>query len=315
MRAFVLGAGSNLGPMQVGGLRALFENKIYPDILIGCSVGSLNASLMAQGFNEQNLQKLATLWGKIRRKDIYPGNRVGTLFRLLSGHTGLTNNRRYQEWLLENKAVHDKAFSQLPIPLYVTATNCHTKQLHTFGKRGQDRVIDAVMASTAVPPLHAPWQVDDDHYIDGGVITPLPLRIALELGASEIYALRVEHYQPQLGDREFNHGSIGVVQRSINTMIHSQAEHDLHLANTAKNVRLTYINLHGPKSLARHDFRHGKKLVERGYRLTCAQFNNQAAQVDEMGYRPPTIQQSFAATAQQIQSKLQRTVIGEVQAA
>jgi len=167
------------------------------------------------------------------------------------------------------------------------------------------------MASTAVPPLHAPWQVNDAHYVDGGIITPLPLRIALELGASEIYALRVEHYQPKLGDQEFNHGSLGVVQRSINAMIHSQAEHDLHLANTARDVRLTYINLHGPKSLARHDFGHGKKLVERGYRLTCARLSNQTAQVDEMSYSPSTIRKSFATTLQRVQSKIQRTVISE----
>jgi len=97
MRAFVLGAGSNLGPMQAGGLRALFEQKIYPDILIGCSVGSLNASFIAQGFNEQNLQELAVLWEKISRKDIYPGSKAETLFRLLSGRKGLTNNRQYHQ--------------------------------------------------------------------------------------------------------------------------------------------------------------------------------------------------------------------------
>ena len=315
MRAFVLGGGSNLGPMQAGALRALYENRIYPDSLVGCSVGSLNAAVIAQGFYEENLDKVTKLWGKIRRKDIYPGNKFEKMARLLLGQAGLSCNKKYRSWLVANGVASDKHFSQMPIPLYITATNCDTNRLHTFGKQDGDNVLDAIMASTAVPPLHAPWQIGDQHYVDGGTITPLPLRVALELGASEIYAIRVEHYQPRRGDDNFKSGTVGVVQRSINTMIHTQAEHDLHLARTAKSVKLHYITLRGPKSLQRYDFDHGEKLVERGYQLTNAYLHNHSPQVDEMQYTTSKTQQSISSTLQHFQSKLHRTASGTVQTA
>jgi len=299
--------------MQAGALRALYENRVYPDSLVGCSVGSLNAAVIAQGFYEENLDKVTELWGKIRRKDIYPGSKMESAARLLMGHAGLSSNKQYRAWLIENGVAHKHCFSDLSIPLHITATNCKTSRLHTFGKRGEESVLDAIMASTAVPPLHAPWQIGDQQYIDGGTITPLPLRVALELGASEIYALRVEHYQPQHGDEGFDSGSIGVVQRSINTMIRTQAEHDLHLVGMAKNVKLHYIKLQGPKSLKRYDFDHGKKLVERGYQITQAYLNNHAAQVDEVGYTSPTLQQNISTAIDQIQSKWERHVSGEIQ--
>ena len=55
-----------------------------------------------------------------------------------------------------------------------------------------DRVLDALMASTALTPLHPPWEVNGDRYVDGGTVTPLPLRVALDRGATEIWALHTE---------------------------------------------------------------------------------------------------------------------------
>lgn len=313
MRAFVLGGGSNLGPMQVGALQALFENKIYPDALVGCSVGGVNAAFLAQRGYKECLPNLAMLWDKIRRQDIYSSSKIESLARLVMGYEGLTSNRGYRTWLHDHGLHGDFRFEQMAIPLYITATNYRTGCLHTFGHRKDDSVLDSVMASSAVPPLHAPWQIDGERYIDGSIVTPLPLRVALELGATEIYAIRVEHFEGANNGEGRGDDSVRVVQHSINTMIKAQAEHDLHLAETAKNTKLTYIKLAGPKTLDRLDFGHGKKLVERGYRLTAAQLNKQPVALDERHYTSLTAWQSFSTEVSLFQSKLQQIFMNRIQ--
>lgn len=315
MRAFVLGGGGNLGPMQVGALQALFENKIYPDALVGCSVGSVNAAFFAKEGYAECLPELANLWEKVNRRNIYPNNSVESLARFALGRKGLTSSRSYRSWLEQHGLHKGQRFDQMAIPLYITATNYRTSRLHTFGRSKSDSVLDAVMASSAVPPLHAPWRINGEGFVDGSVVTPLPIRVALELGATEIYAIRVEHYEG--GEQELEHGGgmMRVVQRSVNAMIQAQAEHDLHLARCTNNVNLKYIRLGGPKSLSRTDFGHGKKLVERGYRLTTANLNQQSIQLDEMSYASPTIWQSISTDLNHFQSKLQRRLEDKIQTA
>ena len=75
--------------------------------------------------------------------------------------------------------------------LFVTATHLRTGRLHVFGDDPNDRVLDALMASTALIPLHPPWEIDGEKYVDGGTVTPLPIRVALERGATEIFALHI----------------------------------------------------------------------------------------------------------------------------
>lgn len=335
MRAFVLGGGSNLGPMQVGALQALFENKIYPDVLVGCSVGGVNAAFLAQRGYAECLSDLASLWEKIQRHNIYPSSKIESLARLILGHKGLASSRSYHSWLHNHGLSKEYRFGQMAIPLYLTATNYRTSRLHIFGHDESDSVLDAVMASSAVPPLHAPWVINGERYMDGSVVTPLPLRVALELGATEIYAIRVEHEELGSGAEGTHSGSSGgcssgsssgendesadgaiqVVQRSINALIRAQAEHDIRLVSAAKNVNLEYIKLNGPKSLARFDFGHGKKLVERGYRLTTAQLNNQSIQLDEMNYSSPTLWQSLSTDMHLAQSRLQQVFMKKIQTA
>ena len=72
-RAFVLSGGGNLGAVQVGMLQALRERRIVPDLLVGTSVGALNAAYLAgRGMTDDGLDELARIWRRQRRKDIFP---------------------------------------------------------------------------------------------------------------------------------------------------------------------------------------------------------------------------------------------------
>src|ERR1700694_1492417 len=72
--AFVLSGGGSLGAVQVGMLQALCESGIKPDLLVGCSVGAVNAAWIAGCPDHEGAQRLSEIWRRIRRQDVFPIN-------------------------------------------------------------------------------------------------------------------------------------------------------------------------------------------------------------------------------------------------
>src|SRR5256714_8565770 len=70
--AFVLSGGGSLGSIQVGMLQALFDSGIRPDMLIGTSVGAVNAAWVAGWPDSEGVAKLADIWKGLRRDDVFP---------------------------------------------------------------------------------------------------------------------------------------------------------------------------------------------------------------------------------------------------
>lgn len=266
MRAIVLSGGGNLGSAQVGALRSLIERNIMPDMIVGCSAGALNASFLAREVSLPQLDELADLWRDVSRRDVYPGNRMGAFWRFVRGKDSFYDNRRYFAFLQRHGTTPALTFGDhAPIRLYVTATHLPTGELHVFGDDPNDRVLDALMSSTALTPMHPPWEVAGERYIDGGTITPLPLRVALERGAKEIYALHIVDDSAGMPGGHLIKGVASVLTSSVNTMLRLQAQHDLLLADVARRVKLHYIRLpidNPPESL---DFGQTDRLIELGY--------------------------------------------------
>ena len=75
--------------------------------------------------------------------------------------------------------------------LYITAVDRHTGELRVFGKDRADSILDAIMPSSALPIVFAPWQYKGRQYVDGGVVSDLPMRVAVEVGATELYAIDI----------------------------------------------------------------------------------------------------------------------------
>ncbi len=265
MRAFVLSGGGNRGALQVGALRALLEREIYPEMLVGCSAGALNAAFLAQELSLAQVDALHQVWASTRKEDVYPGGRLRVLWRLLSGQESLYDNRNFYAFLQRHGISPALTFGALVrhVRLYITATDLDTETLHVFGDHPGHRVLDALMASTALPPLHPPWTVDGRRFIDGGTVTPLPLRVALERGADEVYALHIWNEPTPLGP--LHRGLAAIVDRSISTMLRRQAEHDLLLLENRRRVRLHRIRLEVDDPPGIHDWNQTDRLVQAGY--------------------------------------------------
>lgn len=270
MRAFVLSGGGNFGPLQVGALRALLERKVTPDILVGCSAGALNAAFLAREVSLAQVETLANLWRAVSQHDVYPGNRWLALGRLLLGHDSLYDNRNLYAFLQRQGITPATEFQHYgQVALRVTATSLRTGQLHVFGENPHDRVLDALMASTALAPMHPPWEVDGEPYIDGGTVTPLPVRVALEMGATEIYALDLVGVTATREVRMLR-GVPALLRQSVMTTVRLAAQHDLSLARTRRQLRLHHIVLGVENAPGPTDFSRAEEMFDLGYTQTCA---------------------------------------------
>ena len=272
MRAFVLSGGGNLGPLQVGALRALLEASIYPEMIVGCSAGALNAAYLARGASFEQLDRLANVWRDVTTRDVYPGHKLTAFWRFFSGQDSLYDNRNFYAFLQRHGTTPAHTFAQInKVKLYVTATNLRTGRLHVFGDNLHDSLLDALMASTALTPMHPPWEVDGECYIDGGTITPLPLRVALERGATEIFSLHIESGNEPSAEatREATgrliRGVTALLNHSVTTMLRLQVQHDLSLTQGHKRVKLHNIRLWVANPPPHNDFSQVEALINDGY--------------------------------------------------
>jgi NTE family protein len=185
--AFVLGGGGLLGAVEVGMLRALLEAGITPDLVLGTSVGALNGAIVAAHPGDHVVQRLMDLWeSAASSKDVYGDGAVRQVRRAVRTGTHLHSSEPLRARLAQE--LDDLTFEELPIPFQCCAASIERAAEHWFTA---GRVVDAVVASAAVPGLLPPAVVDGEHYLDGGVVNSIPVGRAVECGADRIFVLQV----------------------------------------------------------------------------------------------------------------------------
>lgn len=181
--AFVLGGGGVLGSIQVGQLEALVRAGIVPDVLIGSSVGALNGAAIAARPNLEGIECLRDTWLGLTAEDIFPGSRISRAVNAIRRGDHLHSNSGIRRLA---GMVQAHSFSELARPLHVCAANLRTGDEHWFTEGPLE---PAILASTAIPGVFPPVVVNDERYVDGGVVNNIPVSRAVELGASTIYVL------------------------------------------------------------------------------------------------------------------------------
>jgi NTE family protein len=183
--AFVLAGGASLGAMQVGMLRALYERGVVPDMLVGTSAGALNASFVAsRPQTVTTTNQLARAWRDLRREHIFPVE-LGTVFAGMSSRRDhLVPDRGLRR--LIGQHVQMELLEDAPIPLHLVAFDlvAGREVLLSSGP-----VLEAVLATAAIPGVLPPVRWGDAHLVDGGVVNNAPISHAVELGAERIYLL------------------------------------------------------------------------------------------------------------------------------
>ena len=185
--AFVLGGGGVLGAVEVGMLRALAEADIKPDVILGTSVGALNGALVAADPGPGVIERLHGLWESAAAgKEVYGDGPVRQVRRAVRTGTHLHSARPLRERL--EQELGDLTFDQLAIEFQCCAASIERAAEHWFT---EGRVVDAVVASAAVPGLLRPAKVAGEHYLDGGIVNSIPVGRAVEVGADRVFVLQV----------------------------------------------------------------------------------------------------------------------------
>jgi NTE family protein len=186
--AFVLGGGGVLGAVEVGMLRALLERGITPDLVLGTSIGALNGAMVAREPDLAVVDKLTALWRGARSSgaEVYGDKPLRTVRRAVATGTHLWSAGPLKQALRDE--LGDLAFEDLPVRFQVCAASIERAAEHWFDS---GPVVDAVVASAAVPGLLPPAQVEGEHYLDGGIVNSIPLGRAVLLGATRVFVLQV----------------------------------------------------------------------------------------------------------------------------
>jgi NTE family protein len=264
--AFVLSGGGNRGPLQIGALQSLLEHGIYPDFLVGTSAGSLNAAFMAgYGPTLASIPKLAAAWHTADRRITYPGNPLNIAWRLLRRADSIFPNDGVRRLITANLPQGVTTFGQLQCPCYVTATDLQSRRLYLFGEDPDASVVEAVMASTAVPVMHPPLAYHGLQLVDGGVVANTPVGIAMEKGARRIYVINVSRgTEPKPPVR----GVLQVLERTYDIFMSQSLFHDLAEAAKDPVIGLHHIHITDLSELAFDDFSKTDEMIVAGKRIT-----------------------------------------------
>jgi len=169
-----LGGGAARGFAHIGVIQALEESGIRPDLVVGTSAGSVVAALYASGQGGAALATLADDMDESAFADwSFPGRgliRGEALARFVRSHTsGLS-------------------IESMKLPLGIVATDLDSGQAILF-QRGDPGV--AVRASSAVPAVFQPVKIGSREYVDGGLVAPVPVRFARQMGAELVIAVDI----------------------------------------------------------------------------------------------------------------------------
>jgi len=258
--AFVFAGGGSLGAIEVGMLRELVNWGLAPDMVIGASAGAINGAYFACHPNTEGTARLEGLWRSIRRAEVLPwswrsvlgmlGGRRGHLVesfglrRLLARHFGETR------------------LEQASVPLYVVATDMHTGDEVVLSS---GNIVNAVLASAAIPGVFPPVQVEGRALIDGGVANNTPISTAVRLGATRIVVLPAGF---TCAERRPPRGAVEHALNALSLLVARQLVHDLE--RWAGHAHIAVVPPLCPLDVSPYDYTRCGELIDRAAEATVA---------------------------------------------
>ena len=209
-----LGGGAARGFAHIGVIKALESQGIFPDIVVGTSAGSVVGAMYAAGNNGFALQKMAL--------DMDEATISDWSLPLFSKSSGVLKGDALQAYV--NRMVGQVPIEKLKKPFGAVATELSTGKAVLF-QRGTTGA--AVRASSAVPAVFQPVTINGRQYVDGGLVAPVPVQFARDMGADLVIAVNISQ-QPE-GQ---NGGStIDILLQSVTIMGQSINQYELKRAD------------------------------------------------------------------------------------
>ncbi|MCO8096394.1 patatin-like phospholipase family protein [Acinetobacter lwoffii] len=218
--AIALGGGGAKGFAHIGVIKVLESHGIKPKIVTGTSAGSFVGSLYASGKSPYQLQQIALNFKESDIRDL-------TLNR-----QGIIAGQKLQDFV--NKNVANKPIEQFPIRFAAVATRLDNGRKADFikGNAGQ-----AVRASCSIPNVFVPAVIGGTKYVDGGLVSPIPVKTAKDMGADIVIAVDISA-RPD-GNKALN--MWGVLDQTLNIMGQQSINEELSQATVVIQPKVGHI--------------------------------------------------------------------------
>jgi NTE family protein len=254
--AFVFAGGGSLGAIQAGMLRELTNAGVRADLVVGASVGAMNASYFAADPTTTGVARLEEIWRGIRRHDVFPvtlRSALGLLAR--PGHLIDPSSLRS---LLERHLPY-RNLEEAVLPVHVIATNLGGMAVCL----SQGPAVDAILASSAIPAAFPPVHIGEDYLIDGAVGSNTPILTAASLGATRIIVLPTGFACALQAPPA---GAIARALHAITLLIAHQLVRDL--KDLAERAEVFVVPNLCPLGVSPYDFSSAGPLIERAAERT-----------------------------------------------
>jgi NTE family protein len=204
--ALALGGGAARGFAHIGVIKALEAHGIVPDIIVGTSAGALVGALYAGGYGGFDLQRVALQMDDTIVADWSLPDR------------GFIKGEALQNFV--NRAVQNRTLDKLNKPFATVVTDLQSGEMVVFrsGNTGM-----AVRASSSVPGVFQPVSISGREYVDGGLVSPVPVRAARQMGAELVIAVDISN-KPRFGKTR---DSVDVMLQTFAIMGQSIANYEL----------------------------------------------------------------------------------------
>jgi NTE family protein len=258
--ALVLGGGAARGTAHVGVIRALTDAGVPIDLILGTSMGSLIGGLYAVGFDTATLTEVVV--------EVDPTSAAELL---LPPRGGILDGRPLA--ILLDALVEGRRTDETVIPFHPVVIDLYTGEPQAAPAGS---LADAIRASTAIPVLFDPVEIDGRYFYDGGLKQTIPTSLARSLGATYVIAVDVTRQIP------FDPGS---VQANLSRIVIGIVE----TFNIDELAATDVVLDPGLGDATYMDFDRSADFVRAGERVTRAALPRILADLEELGIelRPP----------------------------
>ncbi len=182
--ALVLAGGGTRGALQIGMLQVLTEHGFVPDRIYGSSVGAVNGAAFAGDPTRRGVQRMTGIWRELTRESVYPQGRLHGPWLYFQQRDSVFANSGLRKVIDDGIGFERLEDAVIPVEVVATSLTDGGERWFTYGPAA-----DAVLASSAVPAIFPPVEIDGERYIDGGVVNNVPIRRAIDGGATRIVVL------------------------------------------------------------------------------------------------------------------------------
>ena len=248
-------------------LRALFEQGVVPDVLVGTSVGAVNAGWVAARPEPAGVDELADIWLGLRRADVFPINPFISAAGLLGRCNHFIPSDNFRS-LLERHLPFERV-EDTRVPLHVVATDLKSGRA-TIITSGP--AVEVLLASCAIPGIFPPVTIGRRDYVDGGVANHTPITVAVELGATDVFVLPVGY--PWLNREPTN--ALGMALHALARIVDQKLDAEVAAYRDVANIQVLPVLDIADVSPA--DFSHTREIIDWGYRAARRSLGATAAQ-------------------------------------